>query len=304
MVIAESVREALADGRPVVALESTIFTHGLPRPRNVEVALKAEDDLRAAGVEPATIGVLRGVPTVGLTADQIRELAADDDVIKVSLRDLPIAAAQRRSGGTTVAGTAFLAARAGIAVFATGGLGGVHRGAAETFDESADLPVLAQTPILMVSAGREVDPRRRRQPGAAGDPVDHRWWATGPTRFPGFYLADSGFAIDYSRRRPAAGGRPGPRPATRWACPARSWWPTRCRPSTQLDPAEHDRVLGEALAAMDAEGIGGHDATPYLLDRVQRATEGRSLDVNVAVYENNVALAGAIARALADDLAG
>ncbi len=302
VVIAEAVREALADGRPVVALESTIFTHGLPRPRNVEVALKAEDDLRAAGVEPATIGVLRGVPTVGLTADQIRELGADDDVIKVSLRDLPIAAAQRRSGGTTVAGTAFLAARAGIAVFATGGLGGVHRGAAETFDESADLPVLAQTPILMVSAGvksiLDVGASLERLETLSITLVGYR-----TTRFPGFYLADSGFAIDYSvddpqqaadlvRARDAL-GVPG---AILVANPVPA--------EHQLDPAEHDRVLGEALAAMDAEGIGGHDATPYLLDRVQRATEGRSLDVNVAVYENNVALAGAIARALADDLAG
>jgi pseudouridylate synthase len=302
VVIADAVREALADGRPVVALESTIFTHGLPRPRNVEVALKAEDDLRAAGVEPATIGVLGGVPTVGLTADQIRELGADDDAIKVSLRDLPIAAAQRRSGGTTVAGTAFLAARAGIAVFATGGLGGVHRGASETFDESADLPVLAQTSILMVSAGvksiLDVGASLERLETLSITLVGYR-----TTRFPGFYLADSGFAIDYSVDDPQQAadlvrardvlGVPG---AILVANPVPA--------DHQLDPAEHDRVLGEALAAMDAEGVGGHDATPYLLDRVQRATEGRSLDVNVAVYENNVALAGAIAKALADAPAG
>jgi pseudouridine-5'-phosphate glycosidase len=302
LVVADTVREAVEGRSPVVALESTIFTHGLPRPRNVEVALAAEDSLREAGVVPATIGVLEGVPTVGLTADQIRALAADEDVIKVSLRDLPIAAAQRRSGGTTVAGTAFLASGAGIAVFATGGLGGVHRGASETFDESADLPVLARTPILMVSAGvksiLDVGASLERLETLSITLVGYR-----TTRFPGFYLADSGFAVDYSvddaeqaadlvRARDAL-GVPG---AILVANPV----PT----ALQLDPAEHDRVLGEALAAMDAEGIGGHAASPSRLDRVQRATGGRSLDVNVAAYENNVAVAGEIARALTVDLAG
>jgi pseudouridylate synthase len=296
VVVADHVRDALGAGTPVVALESTIFTHGLPRPRNVEVALAAEESLRASGVTPATIGVLSGVPTVGLTAEEIRRLGADDDVIKVSLRDLPIAAAQQRSGGTTVAGTAFLAARAGIAVFATGGLGGVHRGASQTFDESADLPVLAQTPILMVSAGvksiLDVGASLERLETLSITLVGYR-----TTAFPGFYLADSGFAVDYSVDDPAQAadlvrardslGVPG---AILVANPVPA--------EHQLDPAEHDRVLGEALAAMESEGIGGHDATPYLLDQVQRATGGRSLDVNVAVYENNVRLAGEIATAL------
>ena len=234
-VVADPVREALGDGRPVVALESTIFTHGLPRPRNLEVALAAEESLRAIGVVPATIGVLRGVPTVGLTADQIRELGADDDVIKVSLRDLPIAAAKRRSGGTTVAGTAFLAARAGIAVFATGGLGGVHRGASETFDESADLPVLAQTPILMVSAGvksiLDVGASLERLETLSITLVGYR-----TTRFPGFYLADSGFAIDYAVDEPRRGRRPGAGPRRPRRARSRSWSPTRCRPSTSWTP--------------------------------------------------------------------
>jgi pseudouridylate synthase len=296
--VSDEVRDALAAGAPVVALESTIFTHGLPRPRNVEVALAAEDRLRATGVVPATIGVLYGVATVGLSLDEIRRLGADEDVIKVSLRDLPIAAAKRHSGGTTVAGTAFLAAKAGIAVFATGGLGGVHRGAAATFDESADLPVLAHTPILMVSAGvksiLDVGASLERLETLSITLVGYR-----TTRFPGFYLADSGFSIDYAvddpqeaadlvRARDALGA-PGaivvanPVPADR-----------------QLDPAEHDRVLGDALAAAEREVVVGHDATPYLLDHIQRATAGRSLDVNVAVYDNNVALAGEIARALAN----
>jgi pseudouridine-5'-phosphate glycosidase len=246
---------------------------------------------------PATIGVLDGVPTVGLSTDEIRTLASTEDVIKVSLRDLPIAAAQARSGGTTVAGTAFLAAQAGIAVFATGGLGGVHRGAAQTFDESADLPVLARTPILMVSAGvksiLDVGASLERLETLSVTLVGYR-----TTRFPGFYLADSGFAIDYAVQSPReaadlvlarqALGVPG---AIVVANPVAA--------DRQLDPGEHDRVLGEALAAAERAVVSGHDATPYLLDHIQRATEGRSLDVNVAVYENNVALAGEIAKALA-----
>ena len=296
LVVADHVRDALSARAPVVALESTIFTHGLPRPRNVEVALAAEESLRAAGVVPATIGVLAGAATVGLSAEEIGRLGGDDEVVKVSMRDLPIVAAQRLSGGTTVAGTAFLAARAGIAVFATGGLGGVHRGASQSFDESADLPVLAQTPILMVSAGvksiLDVGASLERLETLSITLVGYR-----TSRFPGFYLADSGFAIDYSvddpeqaadlvRARQAL-GVPGaivvanPVPADR-----------------QLDPAEHDRVLGEALASAERDVVLGHDATPYLLDHIQRATQGRSLDVNVAVYENNVRLAGEIATAL------
>jgi pseudouridylate synthase len=299
VVVPDHVRDALAAGRPVVALESTIFTHGLPRPRNVEVALRAEDDLRASGVVPATIGVLDGVATVGLGADQIHTLGNDDDVIKVSLRDLPIAAAQRRSGGTTVAGTAFLAARAGIAVFATGGLGGVHRGAAETFDESADLPVLARTRILMVSAGvksiLDVGASLERLETLSITLVGYR-----TTRFPGFYLADSGLALDYAVEGPEQAADL-VRARDALAVPGAIVVANPVPAESQLDPAEHDRVLREAWTAAGEAGIVGHDATPFLLDYMQRATEGRSLDVNVAVYDNNVAVAGAIARALAGD---
>jgi pseudouridine-5'-phosphate glycosidase len=299
LVIADHVRDAIASGRPVVALESTIFTHGLPRPRNVEVALRAEDDLRASGVVPATVGVLEGVPTIGLSADQIWALGNQDDVIKVSLRDLPIAAALRRSGGTTVAGTAFLAAQAGIAVFATGGLGGVHRGASETFDESADLPVLARTRILMVSAGvksiLDVGASLERLETLSITLVGYR-----TTRFPGFYLADSGFALDYAVDGPEQAADL-VRARDALDVPGAVLVANPVPAESQLDPAEHDRVLGEAWAAAAEAGIVGHDATPFLLDYIQRATEGRSLDVNVAVYDNNVAVAGAIARALSGD---
>src|SRR5665647_2365005 len=150
--VSQEVADALAQGRPVVALESTIITHGLPRPRNLDVALAAEDVLRGQGVTPATVGVLHGRVTVGLSTDELRELSLDDDAIKCSIRDLPVAMARGASGGTTVAATAFLAHRAGINVFPTGGLGGVHRGASQTYDESADLVALSQIPVVMVSA--------------------------------------------------------------------------------------------------------------------------------------------------------
>lgn len=296
VVVSETVRDALADGRPVVALESTIFTHGLPRPRNLDVALEAEEQLRAAGIVPATIGVLDGRPVVGLDPVEIAALSRSDTVRKVSLRDLAVAAAKGLSGGTTVAATAFLAHRAGVRVFATGGLGGVHREASATFDESADLPVLAQTPVLVVSAGvksiLDIPASLERLETLSIAVVGYR-----TTRFPGFYVADSGFEVEYAvadaaeaaalvRARDALGvagaivvANPVPK-------------------DQQLDPAEHDAVLADALAAAGREGVVGHDSTPFLLDYVQRATQGRSLDVNVAAYRNNVALAGQIAAAV------
>jgi pseudouridine-5'-phosphate glycosidase len=295
--ISEEVRTAVTEGRPVVALESTIFTHGLPRPRNLEVAMAAEAQLRSTGVVPATIGVVGGVSTVGLSADQIERLAGTTEAIKVSLRDLAVARAKGHDGGTTVAATAFLADRAGIGVFATGGLGGVHQGASTTSDESADLPVLARTPILMVSAGV----KSILDVGASLERLETLSIAVvgwGTTSFPGFYLADSGFRIDHAIDDPAEAatlvqarrelGIPG---AVVLANPVPA--------EAELDRAEHDRVLQEAWLAADQAAIVGHDATPFLLDYIQRATEGRSLTVNVAVYENNVALAGRIAQALA-----
>ena len=153
LVIAPEVRAAVADGEPVLALESTIFTHGLPRPRNLDVALEAEARVRALGVVPATIGLVDGRPTVGLSPDEIERLGTAEGVVKASVRDMPVAAVNGLNAGTTVAATAYLAARAGVRVFCTGGLGGVHRGAAQTFDESADLPALAGLALVVVSAG-------------------------------------------------------------------------------------------------------------------------------------------------------
>ncbi len=297
--VSDAVRAALAEGRPVVALESTIFTHGLPRPRNREVALEAEEQLRAVGVVPATIGVLEGRPVVGLSSDEITALSRMDGVSKISLRDLPVAAVKRLSGGTTVAATSLLAYRAGIRVFSTGGLGGVHRGAATTFDESADLPVLARTPILVVSAGvksiLDIPASLERLETLSIAVVGYR-----TTRFPGFYISDSGFEIEYAV---ADAGEAAALVRSRDALDIGSAIivANPVPAEHQLARTEHDAVLAEALAAAEAAHIGGNDSTPFLLDYVQRATQGRSLDVNVAVYRNNVSLGGEIASRLTQD---
>lgn len=297
LVVAPNVQDALDRGIPVLALESTIFTHGLPRPRNLEVAREAEDRLRDSGVVPATIGVVDGRPTVGLSPAQIERLSNDDTVVKLSLRDLPVAAAKGLSGGTTVAATAFLAHRAGIRVFATGGLGGVHRDAQQTFDESADLPTLAALPLVVVSAGvksiLDIPLTLERMETLNLTVVGYR-----TTDYPGFYIADSGLDIDYSadsateiadiaRARDALG-------IASTLLVARP-----VDPEVQLPPALHDEVLARALQAAAAAGISGHDTTPFLLDHMQRETAGRSLDVNVEVYRGNVALGAEIAAALA-----
>lgn len=295
--VAEEVRAAVADGRAVLALESTILTHGLPRPRNLEVGLGSEAQVRAAGVVPATIGVIDGQPVVGLSAEEIERLCTADEVVKASVRDLPIARAKGLDAGTTVAATAWLAHRAGIRVMSTGGLGGVHRGAATSFDESADLPVLAETPITLVSAGvksiLDVGATLERLETLNVPVVGYR-----THRFPGFTISDSGFALDYRVDSPAeaaalarARDELGQTAAVLVANPV--------DPVHQLDPELHDRVLAEALAAADAAGVTGHDTTPFLLERFQRETGGRSLEANLALYLANVALGAEIARALA-----
>jgi pseudouridine-5'-phosphate glycosidase len=295
--LSAEVGDALRAGGPVLAMESTIFTHGLPRPRNLEVALAAEERARELGVVPATIGVVAGVPRVGLSAAQIEELANSDDVDKASVRDLgPIGVAARHAG-TTVAATATLAHLAGVGVFSTGGLGGVHRGAPTTYDESADLSTLTATPIVVVSAGvksiLDIALTLERLETLNLPVVGYR-----TDRFPGFYVADSGFGLDHRvdeateivaiRERMDALGLTA---ALLVANPISA--------AEQLDPAAHDAALAEALAAAAAGGVSGKATTPFLLDHIQRATAGRSLDVNVAVYHNNVALGCAIATALA-----
>jgi pseudouridylate synthase len=295
--VSDEVRDAVAGGRPVLALESTILTHGLPRPRNLEVGLGSEQLVRDAGVVPATIGVVDGIPVVGLSGAEIERLCTADGVVKASVRDLPIARAHGLDGGTTVAATAWLAHRAGIRVMSTGGLGGVHRGASETFDESADLSTLATTPITLVSAGvksiLDIGATLERLETLNVPVVGYR-----TNRYPGFYVADSGFSLDYRIESPAdaaalarARDELGLASAVLVANPVDE--------AEQLDPEFHDRVLAEALDAASDAGVSGHDTTPFLLDHVQRATGGRSLEVNLAVYRGNVALGAEIARAVA-----
>jgi len=295
--VSDEVRTAVDEGRPVLALESTILTHGLPRPRNLEVGLASEQQVRDAGVLPATIGVVDGMPVVGLSAAEIERLCTAGGVVKVSVRDLPIARAKGLDGGTTVAATAWLAHRAGIRVMSTGGLGGVHRGASETFDESADLGTLATTPITVVCAGvksiLDVGATLERLETLNVTVVGY-----GTDAFPGFYLADSGHPVPWRvdtpeeaaavvRARAALGGDAGivvanPLPV-----------------SEQLDPGLHARVLEDGLAAAERSGATGKDATPFLLDFFHRETAGASLEVNVRIVLRNAELAARIAAAAA-----
>lgn len=298
LVVSPVVQEALDAGRPVLALESTIFTHGLPRPRNVDVALDAEDRVRALGVTPATIGVVDGRPTVGLSPGEIERLSNSDGVVKASLRDVPVIAAKGLSAGTTVAATAFLAHRAGVRVFSTGGLGGVHRDAPQTFDESADLGTLATLPLIVVSAGvksiLDIALTLERLETLNLAVVGYR-----TTDYPGFYVADSGHDLEYSVDSAAEIARIAlARDALGIASTLLVANPVAA--DRQLDPTLHDQVLARALAAADAAAITGHDTTPFLLDFIQRETGGRSLDVNVDVYRGNVELGAEIALALAD----
>ena len=291
--VSTAVRAALAAGWPVVALESTIISHGLPRPANLAAARSFEEMLSDAGVTPATIAVIDGVPKVGLDDGDLERIALDESVIKVSVRDLGLAMAQRRTAGTTVAATSMLAARAGIRVFATGGLGGVHRGFAETPDESADLTVLSRTPVTVVSAGvksiLDIPATLERLETLGVAVVGYR-----TSRFPAFYLTDSGQDLDWRLDSPqeiaavmAARDALGDVSALLVANPLAA--------DKQLDPAAHDEALAGALRAAAAEGIRGKAVTPYLLAHMQRVTEGASVAVNLDVARGNIALAAQVA---------
>jgi pseudouridine-5'-phosphate glycosidase len=292
--VSDAVRDALAAGGSVVALESTIIAHGLPRPRNLDVARELEAEVRAAGAVPATIAVLDGEVHVGLDDAGLQRIASAD-VAKLSVRDLPLAAARRVDGATTVAATAHLAARAGIRVFATGGLGGVHRDSRESWDESADLLTLACTPITVVAAGvksiLDIGATLERLETLG---VAVAGWRT--SRFPGFYVTDGGFDLDWRvddaeevAAAMAAADALGVGSALLIANPIAV--------EQQLDPAEHRRVLDAALEGARAQGVTGKAVTPYLLAYLHDATQGRSLEVNVAVARANAAVAGAIAGA-------
>ncbi|THG32365.1 pseudouridine-5'-phosphate glycosidase [Naasia lichenicola] len=303
LLLSDPVAEALRSGGPVVALESTIISHGLPRPRNLEAAREFEAILTGMGVTPATVAVLDGIPRVGLDSDGVRRIA-EEDMTKASIRDLPILAARGGSGATTVAATTRLAALAGVRVFATGGLGGIHRGASETFDESADLQALATSPTAVVSAGvksvLDVPATLERLETLSVPVVGYR-----TDVFPRFWLSESDLALDWRvdspaeiaaiiRAQDAAAGPDAPRigrPGMVVANPVPL--------AQQWDPAEHDRVLLEAFAAASAAGVRGKAVTPFLLGFIVNASQGVSLEVNLDLARNNVRLAGEIALALA-----
>ena len=295
-VLSPEVSEALATGKPVVALESTIISHGLPRPRNLVAAKEFEEILRSNGVTPATIAILDGVPQIGLDATGVDRIA-NEDLVKASVRDIPILAAKKASGATTVAATAHLASLAGIRVFATGGLGGVHRGAIDTFDESADLSTLAVTPITVVSAGvksvLDIPATLERLETLSVPVIGYR-----TKKFPAFWLTDSGYTLDWQLDSPAEiaaamkaqdelGHGQGIVVAN--PIPLQQQW----------DPTEHDRVLAIAFEASKKAGVTGKAVTPFLLGFIVEESGGRSLEVNLDLARNNVRVAGEIAKSWA-----
>jgi pseudouridylate synthase len=298
MRIVPEVAEALAGGRPVVSLESTLISHGLPRPRNLAVAREVEGAVRSAGATPATIAVVGGEASVGLDEEALELIAAADGVVKCGVRDLAPLAARGGHGATTVAATVHLAARAGIRLFATGGLGGVHRDAQESWDVSADLDTLGRTDVVVVCSGvksiLDVAATLERL-----ETLNVTVLGFGTDAFPGFYLADSGHPVPWRvdsldevvavvRARDEVGVEDravvvaNPLPA-----------------EEQLDPALHDEVLAAGLAGARREGVTGKDVTPYLLDWFHRETGGASLEANVGIVLRNAELAGRIAVALA-----
>ncbi|MEV8306136.1 pseudouridine-5'-phosphate glycosidase [Streptomyces flavidovirens] len=298
LLMSEEVREALERRSPVVALESTIIAHGLPRPRNLRVAEELEEVVRTVGAVPATVAVLDGRAHIGLDKAQLERVANDGSVRKLGHRDLAPALAAGASGATTVSATAFLAARAGLRIFATGGLGGVHRQWTETQDESADLALLARTRITVVCAGVKsiLDvPATLQRLETLG--VGVLGYGTG--HFPGFYLSSSGEPVDWTIRTPgevaavmrAQDALGGPEAALVVANPVPE--------AEQLDPALHDRVLAEALEECGRRGIAGQGVTPFLLDYLARNTDGASLEANLAAVRGNVRLAARISAAWA-----
>jgi len=295
-VLSPEVSGALAAGHPVVALESTLLAHGLPRPANRAAADEVEAAVRRGGAVPATIAVLDGVPHVGLTPAEVDRVCADPDLAKLGVRDLPVAAALGLSGATTVSSTALLAAGAGIGVFATGGLGGVHRHATDTFDESADLTALSRTSLVVVCAGvksiLDVPATLERLESLSVTVVGYR-----TTRFPGFYVADSGSPVDWSVQSPAEAARVFA--ARRELAPGAVVVANPLPEDQQLDRQLHDRVIADALAAADAAGARGKAVTPFVLGHLHEASGGATLEVNVRLVLRNAELAGQIATELA-----
>lgn len=287
----------VAASRSVVALESTVIAHGLPRPTNLETAQRLEGIVRDAGAIPATVGILGGKLKVGLAADEVRRLAEEDDIRKVSTRDLPIAVAEGWDGATTVATTCWIAHRAGIKVFATGGIGGVHRGALP--DVSADLPELARTPIVVVCSGAKI---------VLDLPATREWLETygvtivgyGCDKFPAFYSRSSGLPVD--TRANSAAEVAALFQAQRALAVDSALLVTVPVPEDAEVPREQlQNVLNQALESAERKAISGRDLTPFLLGQMAERSHGSTLRANVALLENNARIAAEIAVALANN---
>jgi pseudouridine-5'-phosphate glycosidase len=293
--VSDKVAGALADGDPVVALESTIITHGLPRPDNIRAALEFERTVAGSGAVPATIAMLDGVAHIGLEADQLERLAGSEGALKLSARDLPVAIAQGATGGTTVAATALLASRAGIRVFATGGIGGVHRNAGATFDESADLGILASCPITVVAGGvksiLDIGATLERL-----ETLSVTVLVYGTNRFPAFWLTDSGHTVDTSVTTPEEIAAV-MQAADALGLPGGILVANPLPEAAQLDPAQHNRLLAQALDAAGRASVRGKDITPFLLDYIHEHTGRTSVEVNLEIVRGNCRLGAEIARA-------
>jgi pseudouridine-5'-phosphate glycosidase len=289
------VAQAIKAGKPIVALESTIISHGLPRPSNLEVARQCEEIVRKGGAVPATIALLDGKILIGLEAQELEAIANRDDIAKASIRDLAIIISQNKSAATTVAATAHIAAVAGIKVFATGGLGGVHRGASESFDESADLTALSQLDMTVVCAGvksiLDVHATLERLETLSIGLVGYK-----TNSFPGFYLTDSGFTLEHRVESAAEIAK---------IIKTRTDIATQFKSLIVANPvvvemprARHDEILASGLARAKQEGIDGKAVTPFLLEHFHKASNGESLKINTEIIKSNCALAAEIAVAL------
>ncbi len=292
------VEEALAAGRPVVALESTVIAHGLPRPRNLETALQMEAAVRAEGAVPATVGVLAGRPVVGLCRSEIETLAGSDGVVKVSRRDLAAVVARGEHGATTVAASIWLAARADIRLLATGGIGGVHRGAEASLDLSADLTELGRTPVAVVCAGAKAVldlPRTLEVLETLGVPLV----GYGTSELPAFYARESGLSLEHRVDTPREAAR---LMAAQWSLGLDSGIVFACPPPSEraLGRSEVEALVAEALERAAAEGIRGKALTPYLLQQLAELSGGRTLEANIALLEQNARIAARIAAAYAE----
>lgn len=286
------MRAALAEKRPLVALESTIISHGLPRPKNLEVALAVEEIVRSEGATPATIAIIDGVIHVGLEKSELDRVANDENFTKASIRDLATATANGLSAATTVAATSHIAHLAGIEFFATGGLGGVHRGAQESWDESADLHALATIPVLVVCAGvksiLDIPATLERLETLSVPLIGYR-----TKKFPGFYLPDSGYTIEHEAKSAAEIG---------------AIWRARKEVGTAntglvvanptplpMNQTLHERLLKEGLAKARENNVTGKAVTPFLLEFFHANSDGESLKVNIEIIKSNSKLAAQIA---------